>query len=444
MLRRATLVLAVLAGVVVSARQPFDFAQGKRDALVPGGFEGLSQRIQQSSLPLHQHTIPLDTGRVIDVTIASAGNAGTIARLTDTTTRAIRVLSAWLGAPTDSKLTVVDLPWGVDAPAASYPGLVATRVRWIEPARDVTAERSLIAALARQFWAAEGTDGTDVTAGDGSFREALTLYTSARAIHRVLEGRNFHAPRFFSGFVPFPMGSLMLSPNQSGAGVPLGEFDEMLLPEQAAWRFAPVAHGSQARRAAGALRTLEHVIGWPAMQQVLWEARVRAATSPISPETLATVVEEQRGISMEWFVRDLVRSSDAIDYAVGSVTSEQDEGAVRTTVRVDRRGRGMFSGTDRPRSDGPARSFAIVVRFADGTEVRAGADGRDPQTQIAIDSQSQAVVVAVDPDHVVLIDENRSNNVWSAAAPRNRLALRLVANWILWLQNVMLTSTAIA
>lgn len=419
-----------LTPLLVAALTGLVFAQ-PRGVLTP-------ESIDAFRLPLHSLSIPLDDGKAIAVTIASSGDRRAIDRLSDTATRTVRVLSDWLGAPAASTLTIVDLPWGVEAPGASRPGVAATRVRWIEPADDLTAERSLVAALARQFWSGDG--GAD----DGPFREGLTLYTSTRAIHRVLEGRNFEAPRYFGGFVPMPLGSLVLSPNLVGAGAPVGEFDELVQPAEATWRFASVAEGSPARRAATALRTLERMIGWPAMQQVLAELRARAATGPITPEMFATVAAEQRGVSLGWFARDLVRSSDAIDYAVGNVTSDQSGGAVLTRVRVDRHGPGVFSGTDQPRSNAPARSVTVVVRFVDGTEVRAYVDGRDQQTEFTVDSRSAAMAVAVDPDEIVLMDADRSNNVWVLQAPRNRLGLRLVANWVIWLQNVMLTCTALA
>lgn len=371
------------------------------------------------------------------VTITS-DNARAVERLTDTTTRALKTLQEWLGPLPATPLTVIDLPWGTGSPGESRAGTVATRMRWITPVRDVAAERTLIAAVARQFWLT-GSESTDPW-----FREALVVYSATRAIHAVLEGRNYDAPRFFGGFVPIPLRSLVLSPNMAGAGARLSEFEEVLTPASAPWRFAPVDSGSPARRAAAALQTLERVIGWPAMQQALSETRLRAGGGAISPELLAAVVAEQRGVSMDWFVRDLVRSSDVIDYAVGGVSSEPGGEAIRTTVQVEKRGRGVFSGTDQPSSAGTARSLTVLVRFADGTEARTFVDGREERAPVVFEGPSRATAVAIDPDEIVLVDANRLNNVWTDEPPANRIGFRLVANWMIWLQNVMLTYSAIA
>lgn len=411
----APLFVAVLAGGVVFAQHQV--------------FE--PSWLDRANLPVHQQVLAISDGITIDATIASAGDAAAVDRLRDTTTRALRELIDWLGAPPSPKITIVDLPWGIDGPGAAYLGVVATRVRWIAPAQELTAERSLIAGLARQFWFVDG---------DAAFREALTIYTATRAIHRVGEGRNFEAVRLLGGFVPLPVRAVMLSPNITGVAPLLDEFAEVVLPAVADWRFAPSDEGSPARRGAAALQSLERLIGWPAMQQVLASLRAGGA---VTPERLSAILAEQRGTSMEWFARDLVRSDGRIDYAVGSVSSESSPAGVRTRVAVERRAPGVFSGTDRPRSTGPSRSFAALIRFADGSETRGSIDGRDERTEIVAESRDAATAVIVDPDALVLVDRDRTNNIWAPHPPRDRVGLRLVANWFVWLQNVMLTYTAV-
>jgi hypothetical protein len=51
----------------------------------------------------------------------------------------------------------------------------------------------------------------------------------------------------------------------------------------------------------------------------------------------------------------------------------------------------------------------------------------------------------IDPDEVVLIDAEPANNGRLLAdPPADRTGLRLVMNWVIWLQHAMLTYTAIA
>ena len=414
----APLLVAALAGAVLSAQQT----------------EIFTVWIDRASLPVHHQSVPVENGPAIELSVASSGNAAAVARLVDTSTRALRLYVEWLGPLASPTLTVVDLPWGVNAPGAAYPNAVATRVRWLAPERDLTAERSLVAAIARQFW----FGARDETAW---FREGVVIYTATRGIHAVLEGRNFAAPRWFGGFISFPLRSLLMSPSPVDPRPKPGEFDEVMRPAEAPWRFAQADDGGPARRTADALRTLERLIGWPAMQQALFELRARAAGGPVTPELLGTILAEQRGVPMQWFVRDLVRGSDPIDYAVAGLLSEKGDGSTRTTITVHRRG-GVYAGTDAP---GQAGSIPLLIRFEDGSQARSFVDGRAERSEAAFDSTSPARSAMIDPDLVVLIDADRSNNGrFIQGAPRDRMGLRLVLNWVIWLQHAMFTYTAIA
>lgn len=419
----ATTLVAALAVAAVSGRQP---------AAIP------PQSLEHLPVASQLDVIAIEGMPPVTLTIRSNGNRDAIARLTDTSQRALRVFSEWLGPLPGPELTVVDLPWGVGMPGASYASTIETRMRLFAPARDLTAERSLIAALARQFW----MTGDEV---DAPFREGLVIYSATRGIHAVLEGRNFAAPRFLGDFVPAPIRSVFLSPSIAGSRPLLAEFDEVLQPANAPWRFAPTGQGTAARRSAAALRTLERIIGWPAMQQALSAVRRRAGGGSLTPEVFAAVLAEQRGVSMQWFVRDLVRSSDPIDYAVAEFRSVASDGKTRTTLVVERRGPGVFAGTDRAPSAGPARSVQVRTSFADLSEARAFVDGREQRTELLFDSDAVAISVKIDPDDLLLIDVDRSNNGRLLSGPRtDPTGLRLVLNWVIWLQNVMLTYTAIA
>lgn len=390
------------------------------------------QWASQADLPAHHASVKLGD-RTVDVIVKSAQESA-VPLMRETVERSLTRFEEWFGPLDATQLTVVDLPWNVDGPGASYPSIVATRARLFRPVRDLVAERALIAGVARQFWFAGHDDP------DAWFREGLAIYTATRGIHAILEGRNFAAPRFFGDFVPFPIRSLMLSPNMPGTRPLLRGFDDILQPAEAPWRFASAATGTPSRRADSALRTLERAIGWPAMQQALSETRSRTAGA-VTPEVLMSVVAEQRGVTMDWFRRDVVRGNEPIDYAVERLRVE----GARTIVTVRRQGAGVFAGTDQPRSSGAARSLPVLVRFIDGSETRGYVDGRDASTELVFESAVPAALVMIDPDETVLMDADRSNNTrLLGKVPVQRTGLRLMMNWMMWLQNAMLTATAIA
>ena len=54
----------------------------------------------------------------------------------------------------------------------------------------------------------------------------------------------------------------------------------------------------------------------------------------------------------------------------------------------------------------------VLVRFADGTEVRDYFDGAAPSSTLVYTAKSPAVSAAIDPDLMLLLDVNRANNAF--------------------------------
>jgi hypothetical protein len=102
----------------------------------------------------------------------------------------------------------------------------------------------------------------------------------------------------------------------------------------------------------------------------------------------------------------------------------------------------MFAGTSRPprppfRSSGP---LEVVVTFADGSVMRERWDGRAESMQLDYESRSPAVAAAIDPDHVLQLDDDRANNRRTIATPR-AAAATWALRWAVWLQDAMLSYT---
>jgi len=363
-------------------------------------------------------------------------------RLQETATRTLKVLTAWFGPFPDSTLAIVDLPWGIDLAGAAYPGVVATRNRWLAPARDLAAERTLVAALARRYWQASAT-----AAEFDWFAEGLSLYSGTRAIHELLEGRNFATQRVFGGFVSHVIRSINWSPNSWQPQPRLRHFAEVEEPALAPWRFASAAPGSRAQRTALALHTLERYVGWPALQAALATLRERAGQQTVSPAMLAEVLSEQRGVDLAWFVDEVLQGEHQFDYGVDTFTSTLDSatGRYRTTVGVRRHGDGVFAGTSRPR-DGAlssSKSLSLLVRFEDGTQVTDFWDGRDERVEFEYSSASRAVSATIDPGLMLLLDADRGNNSRTLERAVRPEGLRLTLNWLTWLQDLMLSYSAL-
>ena len=362
-------------------------------------------------------------------------------RVVEATMSALRRYAGWFGPLPSSQLTVVDATWNSGLAGASYPGVVVVSSRWITISRDRSLERTLIGAIARQYWRA-GASASVSSAAAAWFEEGLALYSGVRGVHTELEGSNYATYRFFGGFVPWSLRSVLWSPNAAD-------------PRPRVRRFPEIdAADGEGQQAASALQTLEQYIGWPALQQAL-EAYQQRLRGPGKPEALpphadfAAVLKEQTGRDFAWFFKEAFRFSARFDYGVDRVTSEpspENPGEFVTTVVLRRFGDGIFAGTNEPRDTlpGGARSLPVDVRFEDGTEVREWWDGRDAEKQLTYTGAARARTVSVDPDAMLVLDADRTNNTRTLQSFFSATGARLALQWVVWLQDVMLTYSALA
>lgn len=372
----------------------------------------------------------------VDVTISASRPSRQIEQLVATTRAALALFDDWLGPFPLPSLTVVEVPWNSPWIGASYPGVVTTRTRRLAPERDVSAERILIGALARQYWTTAGRSA------DPSFQEGLVLYTGTRGIHELLGGRNSLTVSALGGFVSHPIRAIQLSPNLSQALPRLRHLDEVDLPETAPWRASTSAAGGDAERAALALHTLERVVGWPALQSALESLR-RQAERPLSTDGLATILNEQRGADLRWFFSAVLAPDARFDYAVEQVASERvngDGGMYRTVVTLGRRGNGIFAAAA---GAGAAPALPVTTTFEDGTVITDYWDGRDQTFELRYTSRTRAVSAILDPSLMLLVDVDRSNNSYRAVVPIETVGTRLALHWLIWLQDLMLSGTAL-
>lgn len=361
-------------------------------------------------------------------------------RLVDTVTRALDLFTEWFGPYPATHLIVVDAPWRAGLAGAAYPWGVVTSTRWIAVDRDGTAERFLAAAIARAFWPATED-------GDPTFNEGLRLYVAARGVHALLEGRNFATPRAFGAFVPLPRREVPVSMPPANERAWNRRVAEVVEPADAPWRSATAAAGGDADRASAALQSLERYIGWPAMEQALRTLRARHETAP-SRQAFAAIVSAQRGGSLDWFFDAAFDRSIRYDYGVDALVSGSAPAgqALVTVVGLRRYGDGVFGGADRPSGGGvgDGKPLPVVVAFADGERVEMRWDGRANREELTFEGRAPAAWAAVDPDGILQLDADRSNNRRSVAPAAGEPGTRLSAYWWIWLQDLMLTCTGLA
>ena len=379
-----------------------------------------------------QERIALEDGQFIDLRFLIAREAASeTTRLIDTTAAALKMLSAWFGPPTalggvegQPPFTVAAVPWRGRFSGTTQHGMVSAPVRFLTPARDQSTERALIGALVRRYWI--GAEGPDVP-----FKSSLVTYVSTRAIHHLLEGSNFETVRFFGGYVPFPLRSVLLSPPVGDPRPRVSGFEE-LEPQ--------TGSAEEVRRGVAALQTLERYVGWPTMLEAI--SALPRTSERRDAEAFATALSDVRGTDLRSLVAECLSSEAVFDYSLESLESTSSgAGLVETTVTINRRGSGRFAiGDETGERD---RSIPLLVRFADGSEARDYFDGAAPTVSLIYSAKAAAVAATIDPDAMLLLDEDRDNNTIIRNAPVSRLGIRLALHWLAWLQNAMLSYTAL-
>jgi len=116
------------------------------------------------------------------------------------------------------------------------------------------------------------------------------------------------------------------------------------------------------------------------------------------------------------------------DPQVGARTAA---GSYRTAVVVRREGEAIFP-------------IDIVTTFEDGQEVRERWDGRDRWRAFRLTRDAAVRTVEVDPDRVLLLDVNYTNNSWSAQPRAAEASRKWALRWLTWVQELLLTYAAFA
>ena len=81
----------------------------------------------------------------------------------------------------------------------------------------------------------------------------------------------------------------------------------------------------------------------------------------------------------------------------------------------------------------------VLVEFDDGSTERRRWDGRAQWTSYRFVRPARAVTATVDPDRVLLLDVDFTNNSRTTRSRAVAAATRWTLAWIVWLQDLLLT-----
>ena len=367
------------------------------------------------------------------------------ARYLDAATESLRVLAGWsLVDPAwidgASGLTLVD-PWW-HGEAALDGAIVLDHTPWWTTPTSMASELAVARPLARRALAA----AFDTRALPPWFVRGLAEYIARQIVTGLFTRENnspgfaFYEARHFGGFVPRFI-RIRLLPESDGDPLP-----SYRRHPAAAVTSQPPDEDSLAAKTTLVFFALDRWVSRPVLDEIVLDfvRAFRGQRPTVSDFTkVATAVSGQ---DLSWLFVQTLGGSSVFDYGIAGITSERSgSGTFDSKVVVARYGDGLFTGATAPRVGRfeSGRGVTVVVSFADGETVREAWDGRDERRTFEYLSAARAVSAAVDPDRLIALDVQRTNN-GRTLDPRTAMASRRWAvRWAAWLEHLLLTYAAL-
>jgi hypothetical protein len=347
------------------------------------------------------------------------GHRGQDERHFAATAATLRLYGGWYGAYPYGYITVVDPAFQSGSGGMEYPTLLTAGTRWIAPRAVTQPESVTIHEAGHQWWYG--------LVGSNEFEhawmdEGINTFSTARVIDEAFTP-NYLAQRYFGGFIPWVIRDIPISRVDNDRLAGYRENPDADVPSTASFRYWPrTAAVMSYNKTALWLHTLERHLGWPVLQRILATYFERWKFRHPEPADFFQVVNEVSGRDMTWFFDQVYRSSNVFDYGV----QELQTSGGRTTVVIRRFGEATFP-------------VDVVTTFGDGTHLRERWDGRDRRVVFTYDRPAAAVSAQVDPERVLLLDIDYTNNSRTLQPRARQAGLKWALTWMAWLQELMLT-----
>jgi hypothetical protein len=124
------------------------------------------------------------------------------------------------------------------------------------------------------------------------------------------------------------------------------------------------------------------------------------------------------------------RTSNVFDYGVADVKSTKEDAEYRSTVVVRRFGEAIFP-------------VDVLVTFDNGETVTERWDGSDRWRLYTYTRPARLRSAQVDPNRILLLDVNYTNNSKTLEPKSERAARKWAAVWTVWLENCLLAWAAL-
>jgi hypothetical protein len=359
------------------------------------------------------------------------------------TRAALRYYGEWFGPYPYGHITIVDPAWQSDAGGMEYPTLFTAGTRWLAAERVTSPEGVTIHECGHQFWyALVGNNEFE----DAWLDEGLNTYSTARVIAQAYKDANRLDRRFFGGFVPFAFPDISLDRRDDDGLADYRQAARVDVPSVPSYRYWPNAAGTLSySKTALWLHTLENYLGWPTFRACLATYFDRWKFRHPKPQDFFQVVGEVSGQDLTWLFDQVYRGTQVFDYGIDTLRSAPAGSA----GFFDRGGRRVFERSSAPgnyHTEVVVRRYGdgvfpvdLVVRFENGERVRERWDGRGSWKAYTYERRVPAVSAEVDPDRVLALDVNPTNNGKVVHPQANPAATKWMVTWLVWLQDLLLT-----
>jgi hypothetical protein len=339
---------------------------------------------------------------------------------------ALKYYGEWFGPYPYGHITIVDPAWQSGANGMEYPTLFVAGTSWLNPAGAFDPEDVVVHETGHQwFYGMVGSNEFE----DGWMDEGIDMFANTRVDTEAFGPQFRYVVRFFSGFIPWVVKDIgwdrVVFGDDMGSYREGATVDAQSTPSYRAWPGNPTPI-SYAKTSLW-LHTLERALGWQTMQQILSTYVERWRFRHPKPADFFRIANEKSGRDLTPFFDQVYRGSSTFDYGVQSVQSAAaGKDNFRTHVVVRRYGDGIFPMT-------------VLINFSDGAQTRVAWDGASRWKQISVDHASEAVSAQVDPDQILLLDTNFTNNSYTTHPQGPRAATKWAAKWMVWLEDQLLT-----
>jgi len=355
-------------------------------------------------------------------------HAGQAERHFDATRTALKYYGEWYGAYPYGHITIVDPAWQSGAGGMEYPTLFTAGTRWLAPARVTTPEGVTVHEAGHQFWYG--------IVGNNEFEhawmdEGFNTFSTARAVAQAYDP-NYLAVRYFGGFVPWVFRDVVISRETDGNRLTGYRRDARSDAQSTpSLLYFPTTGGSITyNKTALWLNTLERWLGWSTVQRIMSTFFAAWKFKHPKPDDFFLTASEVAGTDLTRFFDEVHRSSNVFDYGVQDLRSNPEGDRFRTTVIVRRYGESIFP-------------VDVLVIFKNGARVTEHWDGLDRWKLFVYDRPAQALSAEVDPDRILLLDVNPTNNSRTLEPQAARAATKWSAKWLVWLEDCLLSWAAL-